>query len=143
MIRMATRFDIASITDMMRQFRVESPVADIYGEDEAHFVQLLNNMIAGQGGVFYAPDKGFLLGMILPSIWSPSVRAMHELAWYVTPEHRGGTAGHRLLKAYIAHGKALKEAGRIKYFTISKMVSSPDLKYGQFGFRKVDENWIQ
>lgn len=143
MIRMATRFDIAPITDMMRAFRAESPVADIYGEDEEHFVQLLNNMIAGQGAVFYAPDKGFLLSMILPSIWSPNVRALHELAWYVLPEHRGGTTGYRLFKAYIQHGQQLKAQGRVKYFTVSKMVTSPDLKYGQFGFRKVDENWIQ
>ena len=143
MIRLASRFDIATITDMMRAFRAESPVSDIYGEDEAHFVQLLTNMIAGQGAAFYCPDKGFLLGMIFPSVWSPSVLAMHELAWYVAPQYRGGSTGYRLLKAYIEHGQRLKESGRIKYFTISKMVSSPDLKYGNFGFRKVDENWIQ
>jgi hypothetical protein len=28
-------------------------------------------------------------------------------------------------------------------FAIAKMVTSPDIKYGKFGFNKLDENWIQ
>ena len=28
-------------------------------------------------------------------------------------------------------------------FAIAKMVTSPDIKYEKFGFKKLDENWIQ
>jgi GNAT superfamily N-acetyltransferase len=65
------------------------------------------------------------------------------LAWYVKPEYRNTTIGYRLLKAYVEYGKQLKAQNRIKMFTITKMVTSPDIKYGKFGFTKLDENWVQ
>ena len=143
MIRVANRFDVDEICDLMKQFRAESPVRDVYGEDEEHFMQLLNNIFAGQGTIFLAQGKGLLMSIVLSSIWSNKVRALHELAWYVKPEFRNGTVGPRLFKAYVQHGKQLKADGRIRYFTVSKMVSSPKLKFEKHGFRKIDENWIQ
>jgi GNAT superfamily N-acetyltransferase len=68
---------------------------------------------------------------------------MYELAWYVKPEFRNTTIGYRLLKEYVDYGKQLKEEGRIRVFSIAKMVTSPDIKYNKFGFTKIDENWIQ
>lgn len=129
---------------MMRQFRAESPIQDIYDvEDEQYWNVLLDNVLAGAGAVFLDEGKGLLLCMVLPSVWTPKVLALHELAWYVKPQFRGGTTGHRLFRAYVEYGKGLKEQGRIRYFTVTKMVSSPDLKFEKHGFRKVDENWIQ
>lgn len=143
MIRVATRFDADEVAALMRQFRAESPLADVYGNDEEHFAQLFTNILAGQGVIFIAEGKGLMMGIILPSIWSGKVMALHELAWYVKPEHRNSTVGARLFKAYVEHGKQLKANGRISFFTVSKMVSSPTLKYEKHGFRKIDENWIQ
>ena len=48
-----------------------------------------------------------------------------------------------LLKKYVDYGNELKAQGRISMFAIAKMVTSPDIKYGKFGFTKLDENWIQ
>ncbi len=129
---------------MMRAFRDESPVAQIYGDiDERYFDSMLDGIFAGQGAVFFEEGKGFLMCAVLPSVWSPEVLALHELAWYVTPEHRGGLTGYRLFRAYLEYGNELKAQGRIRYFTVSKMASSPDLKFEKHGFRKVDENWVQ
>jgi hypothetical protein len=47
------------------------------------------------------------------------------------------------LKAYLEYANELKNSGRIKYFTLSKIANSPNLKYEKLGFRKIDENWIQ
>ena len=143
MIRVANRFDVDEICDLMKQFRAESPVRDVYGEDVEHFMQLLNNIFAGQGMIFIAPGKGLLMSIVLPSIWSNKVKTLHELAWYVRPEFRVGTVGPRLFKAYVDYGKQLKADGRIGFFTVSKLPSSPTLKYEKHGFRKIDENWIQ
>jgi len=48
-----------------------------------------------------------------------------------------------LVKAYINYGNEVKKNGRIILFTLSKLSSSPNLKYDKFGFKKIDENWIQ
>lgn len=144
MIRQANHFDKQGIADLMRQFRAESPMDEVLdAADEESLFRLLDNIFAGQGAVFYEEGVGLLMAVVLPSVWTPKVLAMHELAWYVVPEKRTGTTGARLLKAYVEHGNKLKDEGRIRYFTITKMVTSPDFDYAKIGFRKVDENWIQ
>jgi N-acetylglutamate synthase-like GNAT family acetyltransferase len=144
MIRLANHFDKQGVADLMRQFRAESPMNEVLeAADEQNLFRLLDHIFAGQGVVFYEEGVGLLMAAVMPSIWTNKVLAMHELAWYVTPDKRTGTTGARLLKAYVDHCKELKEQGRIQYFTMSKLVTSPDFDYSKIGFRKTDENWIQ
>lgn len=144
MIRQATKFDKTEITEMMRLFRDEADLPEyLDAEDDAYWNLLLDTMLAGKGVIFLEEGKGLLMAIIHPTIWSNKVNTMQELAWYVKPEFRNSTVGYRLLKAYIEYGKELKEDDRIKFFSVSKMDTSPDIKYQKFGFRKKDENWIQ
>ena len=144
MIRQATKYDISEIIGMMKKFRAESPILDLMDvEDEDYWRQMLNDIFAGKGKIFYEEGKGLLMCMIMPSIWSPQVLVLHELAWYVLPEHRHTTVGYRLVKAYLNYAEQLVKSERIRYYTLNKMVSSPNLKYEKLGFRKIDEIWIQ
>lgn len=128
----------------MTQYRNECQIEHLKNIGESlYWDRLLDEIIAGRGVVFLAKDYGILIAMIIPSIWSDKVIIMHELAWYVTPENRGTSAGYRLMKAYMHYGNDLKQLNRISAFTISKMPSSPNLNYDRFGFKKLDENWIQ
>ncbi len=144
MIRKATRYDKEEIVRLMKLFREESPVREVYEDDnQEYWNAFLDNILAGAGAIFLEEGKGLLLSAVIPSIWNSKVLVLHELAWYVAKEYRGGTTGYKLLKAYIEYAKQLKDSGRVRYFTVSKMVSSPDIDYARFGFRKIDENWIQ
>jgi hypothetical protein len=105
--------------------------------------KLLDEILAGRGAIFLSDDYGILMSMILPCIWSDKIFALHELAWYVKPEKRGGMAGYKLIKEYNEYGELLKTTGRIKYYTMSRLVTSPDMDYSRFGYRKQDEIWIQ
>ncbi len=105
--------------------------------------RLLDTIIAGAGIIYIEQGKGLIMGIISPSIWCDKTLQLYELAWYVKPEYRNTSLGSRLLKSYLDYGKKLKESGRIKYFTMAKMITSPDIKYERFGFKKLDENWIQ
>lgn len=144
MIRQATRYDKFQIIEMLRQFRDEAPITQYKNFNNEEYVsRLIDQMLAGRGIIFIKPDVGFIAGLIVPTIWCDKTLAMHELAWWVKPKYRKGTAGYRLLQAYIKHGNKLKEDGRIKLFTLSKLVTSPDLDYAKLGFVKTDENWMQ
>jgi RimJ/RimL family protein N-acetyltransferase len=144
MTRIATRYDKEQIIEMMLSFKDESPMRDLIDEENTtYWHQLLDNILAGQGICFIEDNIGLLLGIILPSIWNPKILTMHELAWWVKPEHRGGLVGMRLLRQYIDYANELKKQNRIKYFTLSKLSTSPDFKYEKLGFKKTDENWIQ
>lgn len=144
MIRTATKYDKTQIIEMMRLFRAESHIEQYKDLDNVEYWnQLLDNIFAGQGIIYIEDNVGLIMGLIVPTIWCNKTLALHELAWYVKPEYRSTTTGYRLLKAYVEYGKQLKAQDRIKMFTITKMVTSPDIKYGKFGFAKLDENWVQ
>jgi GNAT superfamily N-acetyltransferase len=144
MIRQATKFDKTEIIEMMKQFRQEADLPEYMGEEnEEYWNLLLDTMLVGKGVVFLEEGKGLLMALIHPTIWNNKIYTMQELAWYVKPEFRHTTIGYRLLKAYIEYGDELKEDGRIKFYSVSKMDTSPNIKYEKFGFRKKDENWIK
>ena len=144
MIRQATPYDKTQIIEMMKEFRSEADFPELLGiENEPYWNTMLDSIFAGQGVVFLEEGKGLLMAMVLPTIWDNKTFALHELAWYVRPQHRDTSTGFRLFANYIAYGKQLKENGRIAYFTITKLDTSPNLKYDKYGFRKKDENWIQ
>ena len=144
MIRQATKYDMSEVIGMMKKFRAESPIRELMDvEDEDYWRQMLNDIFAGRGKVFIEEGKGILICMVLPSIWSPQILVLQELAWYVLPEYRNTTTGYRLVKAYLNYAEQLVRNDRIRYYTLNKMVSSPNLKYEKLGFRKIDEIWIQ
>jgi len=144
MVRQANKYDKTEIIEMMKLFRDEADLPEyIDSNNEAYWNRLLDTIFAGMGVIFIEENKGLLMAIIHPTVWDDKIFTMQELAWYVKPEFRGGSTGYRLLLSYIEYGKQLKQFGRIKFFGVSKMDTSPELKYEKFGFRKKDENWIQ
>jgi hypothetical protein len=144
MIKKATRQDKAQIIEMMKLFRAESNIKQYQGLDnEPYWNRMLDTILAGAGVVFIEDKVGLIMAIITPTIWCDKTLYMQELAWYVKPEKRNTSIGYRLLKKYVDYGNELKLEGRIAMFAIAKMITSPDIKYGKFGFTKLDENWIQ
>ncbi len=144
MIRLANKYDKPQIIEMIRSFRSESEIEQYQVLDnEKYWNELLDSIFAGLGVAYIDDGKGVILGLIAPIIWCNKHYGLHELMWYVKPEYRRTTTGYRLVKAYINYGNELKKNGRIILFTLSKLSSSPNLKYDKFGFKKIDENWIQ
>ena len=146
MIRTASRFDIAQLVEMLRHYRSQTPLECLaQADNEQHIIGLLDKLIAGMGVALVAEKNEQIIGMLLavkmPSIWDPAIQAMTELADWVEPEHRGSTAGYRLLKEYKDICENKKTAGVINYYTISKMSNSPDLDYSRFAFEKLEETW--
>jgi GNAT superfamily N-acetyltransferase len=147
MIRSATRWDEDEVVLMLERYKRESPLVFHKTSSTEHARKILQHIWAGAGLCYVSYDEAGIHGMIIgiknPNIWNPDIYAMHEMAFWVNPERRGTRAGYKLLKAYIEECKAMKEQGLIEYYTISKMINSPDLDYGRFGFNKLEEMWSQ
>lgn len=144
MIRQANKFDKQDIISLMLEFKNESDIQELREiNNPEYWDRLLNTILAGAGIIFIEPGKGLIMGLISHSVWCDKTLQLYELAWYVKPEYRNTSLGYRLLKSYVDYGNELKQLGRIKFFSIAKMVTSPDIKYDRFGFKKLDENWIQ
>jgi N-acetylglutamate synthase-like GNAT family acetyltransferase len=145
-IRDASPHDIPALLDMLRIYRSHTPLAFLVEADDAEYVtRLLTELMAGKGLVLVAENDavvGMLIAMISPSAWSPKHLLMTEMAYWVEPESRGGTAGYRLLAEYKQRGETMKADKRICNFLISKMTNSPNLQFQKFGFEKLEEFWV-
>lgn len=146
-IRNTSPFDLPAILDLLREYRSNMPYGLLQDADDAEYITtMLSELMAGKGLVLVAELDtkiiGVLISGIMPSIWSPKHFLLTEFAYYVKAEYRNGTAGYRLLNRYLEEAVKLKEEGRITNFFISKMVNSPDLNYGRYGFQKLEEFWV-
>lgn len=147
LVREANKFDIPALLDMLRAYRIATPLDFLRDVDDAEYItKLLIELMSGRGLILIAEEAepiGMLMAIISPSQWELSKYLMTEMAYWVQPKHRGGTAGYRLIKAYQKKGQELKSQKRIENFLISKMSNSPDLKFNKFGFSKLEEFWVQ
>ena len=145
-VRHATPFDIPALIEMLREYREQTPLDFLKEADDEPYIKLmLSEIIHGKGVALISGDKeatGMLIAGIHGSRWSPKHLLLTELAFWVRPEHRGGTDAYRLLAVYVQEGKRLKSEGRIRNYFVSKMVTSPDLSYDRLGFKKLEEFWV-
>lgn len=145
-VRHATPFDIPALIEQLRHYREHTPLQFLKEADDADYItMMLTEIISGKGLALIAENDGtagMLIAGIHASRWSPKHLLLTELAYWVEPEYRGGTAAHRLLSMYVKEAQKLKESGRICNFFISKMTNSPDLSYDRMGFEKLEEFWV-
>lgn len=146
-IREANKFDMPALLNMLHAYSLATPLEFLkFAWDAEYATKILTDSMAGRGLVLVAEKTepiGMLVATINPSQWQLNKFLMTELAYWVQPEHRGSTAGYRLLKSYQQKGNELKAQKRIENFLISKMSCSPDLKFDKFGFSKLEEFWVQ
>ena len=145
-IRIANKFDQPHIFKMLRNFRDQSPIQVMSTVNNEEYVsKLLNALLHGRGVILIAEKEepvGMLMAVIDQNVWDPNVFLMKELVYWVEPEHRGSTAGYRLLAKYNELAKKMVDDGKISFYTMSKLTKSPDLDYGRFGYERVEETWV-
>lgn len=52
---------------------------------------------------------GFIVGMLGTHFFNPEIRTFTEVFWWVTPEHRGTSAGARLFAEFVEFGKLVAD----------------------------------
>ena len=145
MIRIANKFDVPQILDMLRNYRDSGKIYGVKDiTDEATPIRILTHILAG-GGIAYVDQKdneliGMLLAVKTPYLWDHTKFVMNEIVYWVEPEHRGSTTGYRLLSKYIEHCDNLVEDNVIVNYTMSQM-EGQQLNYSRFGLRPIEHTW--
>lgn len=104
MIRQATRYDIPKLKEMVRQYALEDPSITLFKDASLHHPdyveQLLFSIIMGKGLALVDDEmRGCFIAIRSYNIWCPEVKELHQLMWWVEPEHRGVLSG-RLWMAF-------------------------------------------
>jgi GNAT superfamily N-acetyltransferase len=145
-VRSANRWDFPEIIEMLRHYRTSTPWERLAKcDNEEYIMKILTYMISGMGIMLVSEQDDELTGMLLavknPNAWDPDLYVMNELCYWVEPEHRGSRAGYKLIKEYKLRCETMKAENKIEAYTLSKMVTSPDLDYQRLGFEKQEEMW--
>ena len=147
MIRKATPFDMPTLIRLMRGYVAEAPMETLKDEslhDQRHIESLLTSLLIGRGFILIDDaGRGFIAAMVIANVWCPSVFELHELAWWVTPEHRGGTVGGRLWKEFDTMAQDLLDNGRIQIICSSVIADSPKINYEKRGYRLMQKTYFK
>lgn len=144
MIRLANKFDIPRIIEMLWDYHDSGNISNMEIEDDKTAQRICSTIIAGAGIALVSEKNkeltGMLLALCVPYLWDNSKLVMTEIAYWVDTDHRGSTAGYRLLKHYTEMCDELKDQGRIQFYTMSQM-HGQELNYSKFGFKPVETTW--
>jgi hypothetical protein len=147
MIRKATPFDMPTLIRLMRGYVAEAPMETLKDEslhDQRHIESLLTSLLVGRGFILIDDaGRGFIAAMVIANVWCPLVYELHELAWWVTPEHRGGTVGGRLWKEFDTMAQDLLDNGRIQIICSSVIADSPKINYEKRGYRLMQKTYFK
>ena len=147
MIREANKHDMPQLLQMMRDYSTQTPVPALQAaaaHDEAHVANLMMQMMAGRGFVLIDNEsRGFIAALITTNVWCPEVYELHELAWWVKPEHRNGTVGGRLWKEFDRLATDLIDDGRIDVAVTAVMANNSWIDYTKRGYSPMQATFFR
>ena len=147
MIREANKHDMPQLLQMMRDYSTQTPVPALQAaaaHDEAHVANLMMQMMAGRGFVLIDNEsRGFIAALITTTVWCPEVYELHELAWWVKPEHRNGTVGGRLWKEFDRLATDLIDDGRIDVAVTAVMANNTWIDYTKRGYSPMQATFFR
>ena len=147
MIREANKHDMPALLQMMRDYSTQTPVPALQeaaAHDEAHVANLMTQMMAGRGFVLIDNEsRGFIAALITTNVWCPEVYELHELAWWVKPEHRNGTVGGRLWKEFDRLATDLIDDGRIDVAVTAVMANNSWIDYTKRGYAPMQATFFR
>lgn len=145
MPRLANKFDLPILVEMMRGYAQQSPIAALADEkmhDERHVENLLLSLILGRGFVLIDEGgRGMLAAMVTPNFWCPEVMELKEIAWWVKPEFRRGSVGGRLFIEFDKIAKAYLAQNRVQVVCLS-LLSSSEIN-SLPGYRQIESTFVR
>lgn len=147
MIRLATRYDIPRLLEIVEAYAYENPIK-VLGEQHNHFPryveELLFSIIAGRGFIYIDENmRGAIIAIKQSNIWSPKVKELNELLWWVEPEHRNGTVGGRLWKAFDKRAEEMLKTGDIDFVVTSISANGPLIDYSKRGYTPLGAAFVR
>ena len=142
-VRTANSDDVEWVLPELEEFsKFFDSKIPLYNEDYARVI--VWDMITGDSHLFLVAERdgrplGFICGFVSGHPFNPDIRTLVELLWWVKLEERGGSAGARLLNAFVDWGKS-----NVDWITMTLEDKSPvnDLTLTKRGFRLKERSFV-
>ena len=147
MIRLATRYDIPRLLEIVEAYAYENPIKKLghtKNHHPKHVEELLFGIILGKGFAYIDDNmRGAIVALKNRNIWAPNVIELNELLWWVEPEYRNGTVGGRLWKAFDDHAELMLKNGEIDFVITSISANGPLIDYRKRGYHPVGAAFVK
>lgn len=87
--------------------------------------------------------RGTLIAVKQKNIWCPTIVELHELLWWVDPEHRLGTLGGRLWKKFDDLAQGMMSRGEIDIVYSSISANGPFINYTKRGYKGMGASFFR
>lgn len=147
MIRLATRYDIPRLLEIVEAYSYENPIKKL-GESHNHNARYVEELLFGiiQGRGFIYIDnylRGAIVAYKTSNIWSPKIKELNELLWWVEPQHRSGTVGGRLWKAFDKRANEMLNTGQVDFVCTSISATGPLIDYTRRGYKPLSATFVK
>lgn len=147
MIRLATRYDIPRLLEIVEAYSYENPIKKL-GESHNHNAryveELLFSIIQGRGFIYIDNYlRGAIVAYKTSNIWSPKIKELNELLWWVEPQHRSGTVGGRLWKAFDKRANEMLNTGQVDFVCTSISATGPLIDYTRRGYKPLSATFVK
>lgn len=147
MIRLATRADLETVTDLLLEFLAETSYTQHCAEPDREHIKRLVFSVLHQGYIWILFDQeqpqGILVSVKEASVWMPNKRSLRELVWYVRPQHRGTVKAGRMFVKFCEQGDKLLGSGDISGYFTTRMSTTADYDLERRGFRQTEKLYIK
>jgi predicted N-acetyltransferase YhbS len=143
-VRDAVEYDLPALVRFGKHFAKAAP----YGgaADETAVVTQLRRCLADRLA-FIAEVGGQVVGGIVgisTALWyAPQVRLASELAWWVEPQHRGGSAALRLLRAFEDRARSTGHQRCAMMMIVALGGDTLDKLYKRLGYNLVEQSYLK
>ena len=139
MIRLANKFDMPFLIEMMRSFSLEVAIQIFnkeYEDDKVYIENLLTSLIVGRGFILVDDElHGMLAAIKTKNTWKPNIWELRELIWWVNPDKRNSSLAGRLWKTFDDKANEMKEKKEIDIVCCSLQTTSPSIDYVKRGYK--------
>lgn len=143
-VRNAETGDLDWVVGQLKQFsRFFGSKYSLF-EDEEFARQGLAKMMSGQLLTVAVTDAGDLAGFLGaaagPHYLNPKIRVLAELFWWVHEDHRGSSAGARLLNEFVRWGRL-----HVEWIQVSLLEGLSPIKESSLlkrGFKLVERSYV-
>lgn len=147
MIRLATRYDIPRLLEIVEAYSFEYPIETLghrENHNAKHVENLLFSIINGRGFILIDNNmSGALIAIRQNNIWCPEVVELHELLWWVEPENRNTTVGGKLWIEYDKIATKMVKDGVINCAYTSVSANGPLINYIKRGYKAVGASFVK
>jgi len=147
MIRLATRYDIPRLLEIVEAYAFENPInklGDTGNHDARYVEELLFGIIQGRGFIYIDNSmRGAIIAYKSSNIWCPRLKELNELLWWVEPEHRNGTIGGRLWNAFNEQATQMLKAEEVDFVCTSISANGPLIDYTRRGYKALGATFVK